>query len=84
MRNYTTAKDNSDAVVIQPDKWHKWRIVLIGSVCAIKKNDISESLVVKSGLTIRPEQSLQMASFINQVPEEKKNLNLALASPPCD
>ena len=69
--------------MIQPDKRHKWQIVLIGSVCAIKNNNVSESLVVKSGLTITPEQSLQMATFVNQVPEEK-NLNLALASPPCD
>ena len=59
--------------MIQPDKRHKWQIVLIGSVCAIKNNNVSESLVVKSGLTITPEQSLQMASFINQVPEEKKS-----------
>ena len=70
-------------MVIQLNKWHKWQIVLIGSVCAIKNNNVSESLIVKSRLTITPEQSLQMASFINQVPEEK-NLNLALASPPCD
>ena len=71
MRYNTTSKNNSDAVVIHPDKWHKWQIVLIESICAIKNNNVSENLIVNSALTIGPEQSLQMAKFINQVLEEK-------------
>src|SRR4051812_2493016 len=70
MRNNTTSKNNSVAMVIQPDKRHKWKIVLIGPVGAIKNNNIIESLVVKRRLTIGPEQSLQMPIFINQVFEE--------------
>jgi hypothetical protein len=77
MRNYTTGKNNSAAVVIQPDKRHEWQIVLIGSVCAIKNNDVSEILLVKSGLTISPKQSLQMANVVNQVPEEKIRISLS-------
>ena len=82
MRNYTTAKNDSAPVVIQPDKRHEWQIVFVGSVCAIENNDVSESLVVKSRLTISPEQSLQMAMLVYQVLEEK-NPHLALASPSC-
>jgi hypothetical protein len=76
MGNNTTSKNNSAAVVIQPNKRHKWQIVLIGPVGAIENNNIAESLVVKPGLTITPEQSLQMIIFINQVSEEKTWISL--------
>jgi hypothetical protein len=83
MRNNTTTTYNSVAVVVQPKKWHKWQVVLVGSVHAIKNNNIAESLVVMPGLTIGPEQSLEMPNFINQVLEEK-NQDLSVAAPTCE
>jgi hypothetical protein len=67
MRNNTATKYNSAAVVIQPNKWHKRQVVLVGPVRAIKNNNIAESLIVMPGLTIGPEKSLQMPILINQV-----------------
>jgi hypothetical protein len=83
MRNNTATKYNSVAVVIQPNKWHKRKVVLVGHVRAIKNNYIAKSLKFTPGLTIGPEQSLQMPIFINQVLEEK-NQDLSLATPSCD
>ena len=71
------SQNNSAAVVIQPEKRHEWQIVFVGSVCAIENNDVSESLVVKSRLTINPEQSLQMAMLVYQVLEEKIHISLS-------
>jgi hypothetical protein len=75
MRNNTTTTYNSVAVVVQPKKRHKRQVVLVGSVHAIK-NNIAESLVVMPGLTIGPEQSLEMPNFINQVLLEKNSGSL--------
>ena len=80
MRNYTTAKNDSAPVVIQPDKRHEWQIVFVGSVCAIENNDVSESLVVKSGLTITPEQSLQMAASSTKYLKKKSESCSCLAT----
>jgi hypothetical protein len=76
IRNNTTTKYSCAAVVIQPNKWHKQKIVLVCPISAIKNNNIAESLVVTPGLTIRPEQSLEMVIFINQVLEEKTRISL--------
>jgi hypothetical protein len=58
-------------VVIQPNKRHKWQIILISTIRAIKNNNIAKSLVVTPGLTTSPEQSLQITLSVNQVLEEK-------------
>jgi hypothetical protein len=76
MRNNTATKYNSAAVVVQPNKWHKRQVVLVGPVRAIKNNNIAKILVVTPGLTIRPEQSLEMPIFINQVLKEKTRISL--------
>ena len=68
--------------MIQPHKWHKWQVVSIGFICAVKYNHITKSLIVLLRLTITPEQSLKMVVPINKELEEK--LDLFLASPSGD
>jgi hypothetical protein len=44
MRNNTATKYNSAAVVIQPNKWHKRQVVLVGPVRAIKTTTSPKAL----------------------------------------
>ena len=62
--------------MIQP---HKWQVVSIGFICAVKYNHITKSLIVLLILTITPEQSLKMVVPINKELEEKSGSLSCLA-----